>query len=409
MRLDFNGVFPFIHRTDQEVRETVNWPGASLETWFAGNGYDTTTAGVTVTSDSALKHSAYWRAINLLSSQIASFPLGLFKRLPGGDTKEIFDHPAVSLLTRQANKMMTSFIWKESTHANVLINGNGYSYIERDGAIPTALKMLDGNNVKPKTDGDELVYEYNGELIDPYFMLHIPGLSFDGIKGKAVLQVGAESMGVGLAMQKYSANFFKNGAKQTGVLTHPQSLSAKAKDGVRDSFNKKSKDEEGGTMILDEGMKYIPTGIPPDQQQLLQSKQFSVQEIARWFGIPPYLLMDESRSTFSNIENQGAEFVRYTLTQWVERWEAELNYKLLATDEQPDHFWKFNMNSLLRGSPKERAEYYAKMQEYGNMSINEARRLEELNSIPGGDKHLVQINRTTLDKIGEDGKSGEAI
>ena len=414
MRLDFNGVFPFIHRlesAEERGTPTINWPTADLDVYFQGNGYNTSTAGVSVTSDTALKSSAYWRAVNLIGSQTAAFPLGKFKRLPNGDTQKIYDD-SVKLVTRKTNRIMRSFIWREATQANALVNGNGYSFIEKtNGGVPVALKLLDPVNVTPQTDGDIIVYKYLDRVFDSSQIFHIPGLSFDGIKGRAVLDVAAESMGVGLAMQKYSALMFKNGAKQTGVLMHPQTLSTKARDGLRTSFDKKLKGDEGGTMILDEGMKWIPTGIPPDQAQLLQSKQFSVQEIARWFGVPPHLLFEESRSTFNNISEQGMEFVRYTLTQWVERWEAELNEKLLTEDEKDNHFWKFNMNSLMRGSLKERMEAYRTGLDLGIYNIDEVRALEDLNQLPGGDgkKHLVQMNRTTIEKLGDNGNSGDTI
>jgi HK97 family phage portal protein len=332
-----NGKFPFIHKISGETRSAkLQGLKRIWDDWVGGG---VSSAGVTVTSETALKHSAYWRAINLLSSQIASFPIGLFKRLPNGDTQEITNHPAVRLLTRQPNRSMTPLLWREASQANVLIRGNAYSYINRDnGLAPISLLMLDSLNMNPKSDGDQLIYEYLGEVYDPYFILHIPGLSFDGITGKAVLDVAAESLGVGLAMQKYSANMFKNGAKQTGVLTHPLPLSPEARTGLRKSFDRNITGPEGGTMILDEGMKWMPTGIPPDQAQLLQSKQFSVQEMARWFGIPPHLLYEESRSTFNNIAEQGISFITYTLTQWVERWEAELAAKLLTGRERRPFF-----------------------------------------------------------------------
>ena len=414
------GKFPFFYKGSKLLKElesikesvreietrgppSVNFPGSTLEDWFA-DGYSTNTAGVSVTSDTALKHSAYWRAVNLLSSQIASFPIGLFKRLPNGNTEEVFDHPAVRLLTRQPNDIMTPFIWKEASQANVLTRGNAYSYIQRDAkGNPLKLKMMDPASMEPLTDGDRLIYEYlSQDRYNPYYILHIPGLSFDGIKGKAVLEAAAESIGVGLAMQKYSADMFKNGAKQTMILEHPLPLSGDAIDGLRKSFDRKMKGPDGGTLLLHEGMKAHSIGIPPDQQQLLQSKQFSIQDLARWFGVPVHLLMEESRSTFNNIAEQGISFVRYTLTQWVERWEAELEAKLLTEGERDDHFFKFNMDALMRGNPKDRADHYARMAEYGFMTINEVRRKEDLNSIDGGDEHLVQVNRTPLNKMSDE-------
>lgn len=408
MRLEFNGFFPFMHRVHGEVRgNSITFP-PSVD---FGQSYSTITAGVTVTNDTALKQSAYWRAINLLSSQIASFPIGKFKKLKNGDTERIFDD-TVKLINRKVNRVMRPFIWRESMQANVLVNGNAYSVIEKNrGGKPLSLILLDSTNMTPQTNGVDIVYRYIDNVYNPDQILHIPGLSFDGIKGRAVLNVAAESMGVGLAMQKYSANFFKNGAKQSGVLMHPHALSDEAKGGIRKSFEKKMKDKEGGTMILDEGMKYVPIGIPPDQQQLLQSKQFSVQEIARWFGIPPYMLFEESRSTFNNISEQGISFVRYTLTQWVERWEAELDAKLLTEEEKDNQFfWKFNMNSLMRGNLKERMEAYRTGLDLGIYNIDEVRGFEDLNELPNGQgkKHIIQVNRTPIEKLGENGNNGDS-
>lgn len=401
------GRFPFIHK---DTRATANFPADWLNNYYEfGGGFDTNAAGVSVNESTALKHSAYWRAVNLLSSQIASFPIGLFKRLPNGNTQEITNHPAVRLLTRQPHSTypITPFIWKETSQANVLTKGNAYSYIDRDRmGHPTGLSIMEPGNMSPKTDGKKLVYEYLQDVFDPYEILHIPGLGFDGVKGQAVLKVAAESMGVGLAMQKYSASFYKNGAKQSGFLLHPMSLGDKARDGLRASFDKKLRGPDGGTGVLDEGMKYQPNSTPPIDQQLLQLKQFSVQEIARWFGVPVHLLMEESRSTFNNIVEQSLAFVRYSLTPWVERWESELEAKLLTEDERNDHFFKFNMDSLMRGNPKDRAEHYTKMAEYGFMTINEVRQKEDLNSIEGGDEHLIQVNRTPLNKL-SDGKGDE--
>jgi len=209
-------------------------------------------------------------------------------------------------------------------------------------------------------------------------------------------------------MQKYSANLFKNGAKQSGILTHPLPLSEQARQGLRKSFDKNMKDKEGGTMILDEGMKWQSTSIPPDQQQLLQSKKFSVDEIARWFGIPPHLLFEESRSTFNNIAEQGISFVRYTLTQWVERWEAELHAKLLTAKEQKDHFFRFDMDSLMRGSLKERMEAYRTALDMGIWNIDEVRRKEGDNKLPDGlgEKYIVQVNRTPIENLGNGKENG---
>lgn len=408
MAIVLGGKFPFLHRISTGTGASGgNTDMMTWDYWYNGSSYNSSTAGINVTSTTALKLSAYWRAINLLSSQIAGFPIGLFKRLPNGDTEQITDHPSVKLLKLRPNNIMNPLVWRESMQASALIHGNGYSLIERTSTgVPTALKMLDATQVDPRTDGNSLVYKCgNMGGYDSYYILHIPSLIFDGIKGKAILEAAAESMGVALAMQKYSADTYQNGAKQSGVLTHPLQLSDTAVDGVRRSFNKKIKDKDGGVMVLDEGMKFQPLSMPPDQQQLIQSKQFSVQDMARWFGIPPYLLFEESRSTFTNIESQGLEFVRYTLTQWVTRWEAELKIKLLTADEQQDHFYKMNMGSLLRGDLKSRYEAYGIGIEKGWLNPNEVRGLEDLNKIPGGDIYTQQINKEPLGNTKKDGET----
>ncbi len=405
MDIKIGGVFPFVRRVNGQTRATVNWPSADLDVWFSDGGYQTNVAGIDVTADTALKHAAYWRAINLLSSQVANFPLSLYRRQPNGDTLEIKDHPSVILLTLHPNNVSDHFIWRESMQANTLTWGNSYSIIHKNkGGTPKELQLIDPPKVQPKTNGRMVVYDIEGlETMDPASILHIKGLGYNGAEGKAPIQAAAESLGVGLAMQKYSANMFKHGAKQTGVLTHPLSLSPQATQGLRTSFDKNMKGEEGGTMVLDEGMKWQATGIPPDQAQLLQSKQFSIQDVARWFGIPVHLLMEESRSTFNNISEQGISFVRYTLNQWVGRWEAELGRKLLTNEERKDHYFKFNMDALMRGNAKERFESYRIALDMGVYSINEVRQFEEKNKIDGGDKHLVQLNRESLNKI-SDGK-----
>jgi len=400
MEYILNATFPFVHKRGSFSTGTGTDTRTDFLTWdfWYGNGHSV--AGVTVNADTALKQSAYWRAVNLLSSQIAAFPVGLFKRLPNGDTEPVTNHPSVKLLRTRPNPKINPVMWREAMQANTLVSGNGYSYIERNGVgQPISLRLLDPTQMEPKDVGDALIYDYRRNSIESFYILHIPGLSFDGISGKSVISAAAESMGLNLAMQKYSANFWKNGAKQTGVLSHPMSLSPTAREGMRQSFDKNMKGEEGGTMILDEGMKYTPTGIPPDDAQLLQSKQFSVQEIARWFGIPPFLLFDESRSTFTNIENQSLEFVRYTLTQWVIRWEAELKIKLLTEVEQEDHFFKMNMNALLRGDLESRYNAYGIGIEKGWLSPNEVRGWEDLNRIEGGDTYSQQMNKQPIGNI----------
>lgn len=364
--------------------------------------------GVRVTEDNAITLSAVWRAVSIYSSLIASLPIQLFKR--DGDTSEqITEHPGLDLMTVKPNEVMTAFTFKESLQTFPLTWGNGYAYIWMSNGVPKELQLLKADDVEPKIlDGRKLFYDVRNfkNNIPTRNMLHIKGLSFDGIQGKSPVDVARESMGGGLALQQFANKFFGNGAQSSGVLMYPGSLKPEAKKNLKDSFKRDNAGlkNTSKTMILEEGMKYLPLTIPPEQAQFLASRKFSVLEIARWYGLPPHLLMDNDKATYNNTELQGIEFLVYSLRSWLKRWEAEMNLKLLTTDQQRNHFFKFNIMSLLRADSKSRAEFYRIMLDMGVFTINEVRRLENLNGIgKDGDKHLVQLARTDLAKIGVNG------
>jgi len=426
MKFEVTGRFPFIRNKEVveltgkvaslsddivKLRARINTPGATLEDWFTLVGWDTSTlAGITVNQDTALTHSAVWRAINILSSSIAQLPIGLFRREKNGDIIEAENHPAYRLL-KEPNGIQTGYIFRESMQYSVCGWGNGYAFIERNGRNdPKSLEIWDAANVEIIKDNNQLYYRQRPDrtLIDANFILHIPALSTDGIVGKSPIQVAKESIAGGLAVQKFGNKFFANGAKQSGVLTHPARLGDKGIQNLRKSFNKIMKDDVGGTMILEEGLQYQNISIPPDQAQFLDSRKFSVTEIARWYGVPPHLLSDLDRATYSNIEQQSIEFVIYSLMPWIRRWEDELNRKLLKEDEKKDHYFKFNVNGLLRGDSKTRFEAYGLALDRGWMNIDEVRGLEEMNNIPDGmgKKYLVQLNRTPIEKLGNEKNNG---
>lgn len=422
MKIEIGGKFPFIRNKETvqlrenvvrlsdevaQLRASINTPGASLEDWFTLVGWDTSTyAGVTVNQDSALTHSAVWRAINILSSSIAQLPIGLYRKEKNGDITEAKDHPAYQLL-KEPNGIQTGYIFRETMQYSICSWGNGYAFIERDDRNnPETLNIWEAANVEIIVEDGQVYYRQRPDrkLFNANFILHIPALSADGLVGKSPIQVAKESIAGGLAVQKFGNKFYANGAKQSGVLTHPGRLGDKGTQNLRKSFNKIMKDDEGGTMILEEGLQYNNISIPPDQAQFLESRKFSVNEIARWYGVPPHLLADLERSTYNNIEHQGIEFVIYSLMPWIRRWEDELNRKLLREEEKKDHYFKFNVNGLLRGDSKTRFEAYGLALDRGWMNIDEVRALEEMNQLPDelGKKYLVQVNRTPIEKLGNE-------
>lgn len=409
MQVDLDWRFPFFHKLSvadmPEERANVNIPVAATWQYLFGDEYSASESGIAVNSDTALTLSAVWRAISIISQTISTLPLALYRRLDNGDREMLTGHPAMRLINNP-NQLATPILLKEAIQTSVLSWGNGYGYITRSRNYePLALRTLDPEKVTVRSEGKSVFYDVQdlGVGIESDRILHIPGLSFNGITGKSPIEVARNSLGGGLAVQRYGNKFFANGAKSSGILKHPGRLGDKGIDNLRRSFDKKMAKDEGGTMILEEGMDYVALSIPPDQAQFLASKKFTVEEVARWFGVPPHLLSDLDRSTFNNIEHQGIEFVTYSLMPWIRRWEEELARKLLREDEKDSHFFKFNINGLLRGDAKTRAEYYKYMLDLGVMNINEVRNLEELNDIPGGNQHLVQVNRTPIEKLGNDG------
>ena len=412
MKIELNSHFPFFHRIDPtikqrlealEKRATINMPSATLEDWYKVFEWDSSTlAGITVNQETALTHSAVWRAISILSSSIAQLPVTLYRREKNGDTIEAVNHPAYWLL-KEPNGVQTGYIFRESAQYSVLTWGNSYAFIEKKGADPVKLYLLDPSKIDVISKNTELVYRSkpNAKVYNGQFILHIPALSFDGVSGKSPIQVAKESIATGLATQKFGNKFFANGAKQSGVLQYPGVLGDIGIKNLRESFDKNMKDKEGGTMVLEEGIKYTPITIPPDDAQFIETRKFSINEIARWYGIPPHLLGDLERATFSNIEHQGIEFVIYSLMPWIRRWEDELNRKLLKEDEKQTHFFKFNVNGLLRGDAKTRFEAYKAALDMGWMNIDEVRALEDMNALPNGagKKYIIQLNRTDIDNI----------
>lgn len=391
-----------------ESRATINDPTATLEDWFGLEGGGITSTGLRVNTNTAITLSAVWRAVSIYSSLIASLPIQLFKRTDN-KTEQIKEHSGLDLMAVKPNEVMTAFTFKETLQTYPLTWGNGYAYIWMSNGTPKELQLLKPSDVSVKsTNGRDIFYDVTGfrNNIPARNMLHMKGMSFDGFVGKSPIGVASESMGGGLALQQFANKFFANGANSSGLLMHPGVLGDQGKKNLRAAFKR---DNQGlknasGVMILEEGMKFQPLTIPPETAQFLQSRQFSVLEIARWYGLPPHLLMDNSKATYANTELQGIEFLVYSLRSWLKRWESEMDLKLLTTSQQRDHFFKFNINALLRGDSAARAVFYRTMLDMGVFNINEVRRLENMNGIgKAGEKHLVQLARTDLEKIGANG------
>ena len=361
-------------------------------------------SAVAVGSNNALTFTAVWAAIRLLSESVSSLPLNVFTN-SDGDKIVAENNPVYPLLKIRPNNYQSKITFLEKVMMDLLTKGNSYVRIERNrGAIPTALLPLNADDVNIKFIDGVLFYETGSNIYDASDILHFKTITKDGIIGLSPIDQCKNSIGWGMAVEEFGNTFFKNGAKLSGVLQTDRALSETAIGRLKNSFNNVYAQLTGSnsTVVLEEGLTFKPISISAEQAQFLASRTFSIEEVARIFNIPPHMLKDLSKSSFNNIEMQSQEFVTYTLMPYLTRIEQEMNLKLFRTNEIGKTFVQFNVNGLLRGNTKDRSEFYRTMLNIGAMSINEIRNKENMNKIADGDKHFMQLNMTTIDKIGQE-------
>tara|TARA_Y100001973_G_scaffold21186_1_gene31325 strand:- start:2422 stop:3612 length:1191 start_codon:yes stop_codon:yes gene_type:complete len=360
-----------------------------------------------IDNDKALTLTAVWCAIRLLSESVSSLPCSVYSKQPNGDKLEDPNNKIYELIKYRPNKYQNKITFFEYIMMSICTDGNSYVQIVRDGSgRPTELIPINPENVTVVINDGELYYQIDnaGGILDASDILHFKTLTDNGIDGISPISQCKKALSWGLNIEEFGDTFFKNGAKPSSVLSTDRALSEQAIERLKNSFTttySKLKNSNS-TIILEEGLSFTPISISPEQAQFLASRQFSIEEVARIFNIPPHMLKDLSKSSFNNIEMQSQEFVTYTLMPYITRIENEMNYKLFRTNEIGKTFIEFNVNGLLRGDVKSRNEAYKTAITNGYMSINEVRQKENLNSIEGGDKHFMQMNMTTIEKIGED-------
>lgn len=379
--------------------------------------FGSTTSGKTVNEKTAMKTTAVYACVRILAETIASLPLHTYKYTETGKQKAI-GHQIYNLLADEPNSEMTSFVFRETLMSHLLLWGNAYAQIIRDGRgnVIGLYPLLPNKMTVNRASNGEIYYIYSrysdeNPNIDGYGdvylqnhdVLHIPGLGFDGLVGYSPIAMAKNAVGMSIACEEYGASFFANGANPGGVLEHPGVVKDPAR--VRESWNSvyQGTGNAHKVAVLEEGMKFQSIGIPPEQAQFLETRKFQINEIARLFRIPPHMVGDLEKSSFSNIEQQSLEFVKYTLDPWVIRWEQAMKKALLLPSEKKDYFIKFNVDGLLRGDYQSRMNGYATGRQNGWLSSNDIRELENLNRIPeelGGDLYLVNGNMTKLQDAG---------
>ncbi|HEP1429747.1 TPA: phage portal protein [Streptococcus pyogenes] len=376
-----------------------------------------TTSGQNVDEFKAMQTTAVYACVRILSEAIASLPIHVYERTDKGKEKRV-DHPLYFLLHDEPNPEMSSFVFRETLMSHLLIWGNAYVQIIRDrsGNVISLYPLLPDKMSVHRDSRGILYYKYQrqteenpnitetGTVILPQEdVLHVPGLGFDGLIGYSPIALAKNAIGMTLATEEYGASFFRNGANPGGVLEHPGIL--KDPKRVRDSWNEVYKGVANAhkVAVLEEGMKYTQIGIPPEEAQFLQTRKFQINEIARLYRIPPHIVGDLEKSSFSNIEQQSLEFVKYTLDPWVVRFEQSFKRALFLPEEKKTHFIKFNVDGLLRGDYQSRMNGYAVGRQNGWLSTNDIRELEDLNLLSdeeGGNLYLINGNMTKLKDAG---------
>ena len=381
----------------------------SFLSFFFGNSV----SGKRVNERTAMQITAVYACIRILAESVAQLPLHLYKYNSTGGKERATEHSLYKLLHDEPNPEMTSFVFRETLMTHLLLYGNAYAQIIRNGKGEVlALYPLMANRMTvDRNEKGELYYKYQHSqdeantmkgstvTLKPRDVFHIVGLSADGIVGYSPIAMAKNAIGMSIACEEYGSKFFNNGAVPGGVLEHPDQL--KNPEKVRESWTNTfgGSQNAGKVAVLEEGMKYHPISIPNNEAQFLETRKFQINEIARIFRIPPHMIGDLEKSSFSNIEQQSLEFVKYTLEPWVARWEQAIVRSLLNENEKKDYFVKFNLEGLLRGDYQSRMNGYAVGRQNGWMSANDIRQLENLDQISeeeGGNAYLVNGNMIPL-------------
>ena len=399
------GIFD-IFKNRRRARDST--AGSFLRFFFGSS-----VSGKNVNERTAMQITAVYACVRILAESVAQLPLHLYKYNKTGGKEKAVDHSLYRLLHDEPNPEMTSFVFRETMMTHLLLYGNAYAQIIRNGkGEVVSLYPLMANRMR--VDRDEngvLFYEYqhmNDEAntmkgtmvrLKQKDVFHIVGLSADGVVGYSPIAMAKNAIGMSIACEEYGSKFFNNGAVPGGVLEHPEHL--KKPELVRESWQNTfgGSGNAGKVAVLEEGMKYHPISIPNNEAQFLETRKFQISEIARIFRVPNHMISDLEHSSFNNIEQQSLEFVKYTLDPWIARWEQAIVKSLLNENEKKDYFVKFNLDGLLRGDYQSRMQGYSVARQNGWMTTNDIRSLEQLDMIPeekGGDILLVNGNMIPL-------------
>ena len=372
---------------------------ADLDEEMERGGGRWSNSGSYVSDSTVLNFSAVFCAVGHISSQIASLPLHVYRRVDDNRRERVRDHPAYHLLHTRPNDEMTSFTWRETEVSHDLLQGNSYSQIVKSGFGIQALVPLNPLRINPERQGGRLQFRFRNDdgterTISADVILHVPGLSFDGRKGYSVVSVARESLGMGLSAQEYAARWYGQGMRLGGFLRHPGQLSPKAHENLGQEMAKKSGLQNSHKwLVLEEGMEANPyPTMSAEDAGFLAMMDGGVREVSRWFKIPPHKLYELTRSTNNNIEHQGLEYIQDAILPWVVRWEQAINWKIL--DDSDEFYAEFDLAGALRADTVAQAQALEIERRNGVVNANEWRALKNRNPIDGevGDVYILPAN-----------------
>lgn len=426
-------MFPAIRQAFRDIRQGFGGEPVSLDLKsIVGTGSEKTErirmgvggggvawSGESVSEQTALNHSVVWACTRVLSESEAMLPLSLMQRRADG-RHPLPNHPLYRVLHDEPNEQMSAMEFREIMTASCVLRGNAYARIVRRLGADEVIGLypIHPSQVTPGRDSSGHLYydvaeggrepkRYTVRADEPHEIFHLRGLGFDGISGASVVSMARHSIGAALAAEKYAAKFYASGGRVPYVIEMAQRFrSDEDFKRWREDWNSfyGASTNWHQAVVMEPGMKYQQIGLSPEDSQFLETRQFGVPEICRWFLMRPHIIGDLSRATNNNIEHQSIEFVTMTLMSWLVRWEHAIARCLLTPVEKLKGLYaKHNVNALLRGDFKSRMEGYSSALQNGGMSIDEYRELEDLNPLPNGAgrAHHIQLNMQTVPGTGE--------
>ena len=355
------------------------------------------------TNEHSMKLSAVYRAVNCISDSIAQLPLEIFRIDKSGFKVKDRKNPVFSVLNAKPNKRMTRYTFISLLIQSMLLKGNGFAYIVRDqqGNVKELIYIPSGyvSVIPPKTIFEPIKYQIAGisGIIESKDILHFLNQSYDGVMGISTLQYARNSLGLYFDAEKFASNFYAGGCALGGFIKSDTSLTPKQKmeikEGFKNAFGRSG--ESNGLAVLEGSLHYEPITVNPQDSQMLENRQFSIIDVARWFGVSPVKLMDLSKSSYSTVEATQLSFLTDTIAPLLEKIELEFETKLFP-DEDIDV--RFDVAQLLRADRQSLASYYSTLIQNGVMQINEVRRELDLPSVENGDTNFVPVNLQTLER-----------